>query len=584
MTTVTERQTREAGLDACIDRAAAALLERQRPDGSWEGFLSSSSVSTAAAVIALHIVGPVAHAGLIRAGADWICADQNPDGGWPDAPGGPSTLNATAIATAAVRVVRPEARAVVDGARAAIEGLGGRPAIEDMRRTTLSVTCLNYLAFAGLYDERRVPRIPVEIVLLPQRLRQKMSFIMPALLASGIMHARTRPTGAVRRWIGRRAEARALAYLREIQEFEGPDGGCEESVFVAAVMIFGLARAGVGDDVLEHNLRYILKTVRPDGSWPIDRDLELSGTCYVTRGLQEAGWGDDPRLRPTRAFIERSQRRVPLGATGCPPGGWGWSMPSSWPDTDDTSHALLTLARFGVDERDEHVRQGVSWLHAMRNGNGSWSCFVHNGRRLFDAPCAACTSHAAVALHAFPGRHGLDRAVRWLARAQRRDGGVSCVWFRDLTSGTARVLETLGELGLAKSQTARGCLRWLLGHQEPGGGWGDGRGAEPTAEETAWAVLGLIGSGHAGHPATAAGVRWLMARQRPDGTWPAGLVAYYYPELTYWCDAMANGYALQALGRYRAALSTRVGDLSELGLSHEATMGTKHARRRAGQR
>jgi squalene-hopene/tetraprenyl-beta-curcumene cyclase len=399
-----------------------------------------------------------------------------------------------------------------------------------------------------------VPRIPIEIALLPRRMHRRMSFIMPAVLATGIMHARLRPAGAIRRRIGRRAEARALAYLREIQEFEGPDGGCEESVLVAATIIFGLSRAGVGGDVVEHNLRYVLRTARPDGSWPIDRDLELSGTCYVTQGLQAAGWADDPRLRPTRRWIERSQRRVPLAATGCPPGGWGWSMPSSWPDTDDTSHALLTLARFGVEERDEHVRDGVSWLHAMRNGNGSWSCFVRDGRLMFDAPCAACTSHAAAALHAFQGRRtDLDRAVRWLARAQRRDGAVPCVWFRDLTSGTARVLETLGALGLAESETARGCLRWLLGHQEPDGGWGDGQGAEPTVEETAWAVLGLISAGHAGHPATAAGVRWLMAGQRPDGTWPASLVGYYYPELTYWCDAMANGYALQALGRFRGA-------------------------------
>src|SRR5262249_31091892 len=145
---------------------------------------------------------------------------------------------------------------------------------------------------------------------------------------------------------------------------------------------------------------------------------------------------------------------------------------------------------------------GVEWLHAMRNGNGSWSCFVRGGRLMFDAPCAACTSHAAVALHAFPGReHRLDRAVRWLARAQRPAGAVWCVWFRGLPAGTARALEPLGELGLSGSETARGCLRWLLDRQTPAGGWGDGRGAEPTVEETAWAVLGLVGAGQAGHPA-----------------------------------------------------------------------------------
>ena len=48
-------------------------------------------------------------------------------------------------------------------------------------------------------------------------------------------------------------------------------------------------------------------------------------------------------------------------------------------------------------------------------------------------------------------------------------------------------------------------------------------------------------------------MRWLIGRQRPDGTWPAAQVGYYFPHLTYRCDEMADGYALQALARYRNA-------------------------------
>jgi squalene-hopene/tetraprenyl-beta-curcumene cyclase len=540
-------------VDTAIASAARALWAEQRPDGSWEGYLPSSSVSTAAVVIALHVADPGGSAPLIDAGADWILADQNADGGWADVPGGPSTVNATAIALSGLAVVRPAAVTAIERGRAALEMLGGQAAVEDLNRATLNVIVRTYLAFAGLYDPARVPRIPIEIALLPHRLHQRVSFILPGVYAWAIMQVHTRRFGWPRRQVNRVAERRTIRYLRDMLEFEGPEGGSEESAFMVALIVFGLALAGVGTEITGQYLRYLRGSVRPDGSWPVDRDLELSGTCYVSQALQEAGFGGDPRLGPTVEWIKASQRQVPLSATGCPPGGWGWAMPSSWPDVDDTSLAVSTLARLGVRVQDRHLRAGVDWLHAMRNSNGSWGCFIRNGRTMFDAPCSALTAHAMLALNDVGSAHGLDRAVGWLARAQRPDGSLSSVWFRDSTAGTAHVLDALGQVGLGDHPVARGCLRWLLDHQRPDGGWGDGGRHPGSAEETAWVLLGLASTGHGGHPAAAAAARWLVRAQRPDGLWDGSQVGYYYNGLTYWCDAMANGYALQALARYRAA-------------------------------
>ena len=124
--------------------------------------------------------------------------------------------------------------------------------------------------------------------------------------------------------------------------------------------------------------------------------LPLPGTCYVSQGLQAAGLGADPRLRPTVAWIKASQRQEPLPATGCPPGGWGWAMPSSWPDVDDTSLALATLAGFGLGADDKHVRAGISWLHQMRISNGSCGCFVR-GPLDRTMPCSPTTSRSRAA-------------------------------------------------------------------------------------------------------------------------------------------------------------------------------------------
>ncbi|GAA1277291.1 prenyltransferase/squalene oxidase repeat-containing protein [Sphaerisporangium rubeum] len=532
--------------------AVKALWDAQRADGSWEGYLPSSAVSTAAVLIAFHVAGDLSDATLVERGAEWLLAEQNEDGGWADVPGGPSTFNGTGIAVSALRTVRPDRVDAITRATDWLERNGGRAALEDLRVTTLNVIVRVYLAFAGLYDPDRVKRIPIEISLIPHRLHQRVSFILPGVYAWAIMQVRTRTHGRVRTAVNRVAERRTLEYLRELAEFEGPDGGSEESAFMVALIVFGLGLAGVGDDLVTKYLRYMRNAVRPDGSWPIDRDLELSGTCYITQGMQEAGLGDDDRLLPTIDWIKASQRQTGLPATGCPPGGWGWGMPSSWPDVDDTSLALYTLAGAGVPPTDPHVAMGVDWLHAMRNTNGSWGCFIRNGRTMFDAPCSALTSHAILALNRLDSReHHLDRAVRWLAKAQNPDGSFSCVWFRDHTSGTARVLDALSHLGLSDHPVARACTHWLQTHQSPDGGWGDGAGLPPTAEETSWSVLALTAAGQAATPTVRNGIHWLLKNQREDGLWPGGQVGYYYNGLTYWCHSMVNGYALQALSRYR---------------------------------
>jgi squalene-hopene/tetraprenyl-beta-curcumene cyclase len=112
-------------------------------------------------------------------------------------------------------------------------------------------------------------------------------------------------------------------------------------------------------------------------------------------------------------------------------------------------------------------------------------------------------------------------------------------------------LDALGQLKLADHPVARNCANWLLDHQAPDGGWGDGHGAKSSTEETAWALLGLVSADLADHPAAAAGAKWLVTRQRADGAWDGSQVGYYYNGLTYWCDAMANGFAVQALARYQ---------------------------------
>jgi squalene-hopene/tetraprenyl-beta-curcumene cyclase len=632
------RSATTAALDAGVEAALDGLFALRRADGSWQGTLPSSAVSTGSALIALVAANPVGSADLIRGAESWLRATQAEDGGWGDAPGGPSTLNATAIAVAALQVM---ARRRDDGDRgcgaedaaaeavrrglARIDEWGGLAAVADRERCTLKAVCQHYLAEAGLYEHARIARMPVEVALLPRRLRQKLSFTVPGLMSWGLMHLNTRPGGPLRRAVGRLAAPRALAYLEDLAAYDarcpGVPGAVEESALMGSIVLFGIAKAGLaeagaGAAIAQQYGAYLRATVRPDGSWPVDRDIEFSCTMYIAHGLLDAAFGD--WLAATGEWARGCQRTAGFAPTGCPPGGWGWSMPSGWPDTDDTAGAVTTLARLGAGAaagdaagtEDPQLQRGLRWLLAMQNRNGSWGCFARDAGVTMDAPCAVMTAHAAIALHAAGGpatARPLAAAVRWFTRAQRPDGAYSSVWFRGLTCGTARVLDALGRLGRGATPTARKARDWLLANQHPDGGWGDGAGAPPSAEETAWAVLGLVACGEAAGSAAARGASagsaaargasagsaaargasagsaaargasagsaaargaaWLLSHQRPDGRWPAAFVGVYFLGLTYWCDHIADGFALQALARYQAAIS------SEAAVSPEAADG-----------
>ncbi len=549
-----------AAVEQAIRSSVNYLFRVQRPQGEWRDYTASSALATATCVLSLHYANREQYAALIEQGCQWLRQTQHTDGGWGDAVVDPSNLNATGFALPALKIADPErSQDAIARATTFIEARGGRAALSDPKQTTLFACCLSFMALAEMdgYSWKDVPRLPVEIIFLPRRIRLKISFGMPAIFSLGLMHSRKKRLPRLLRLLIRSAEPRALVWLSKTQ---GENGGYQESPLLNAVVYIGLNRANIKHDVADRSLTYLLQTRREDGSWTCQRYLEVSVTTYILEALEAAGYLDDPRLRPTIDWLCMEQFDTPFFATGCPAGAWSWGRPSGWADMDDTAGALIMLRRMGVPASDPHISLGYQCLEAMQNREGSWGMFLKRTRFKLEAhnsgidrPCPALTARIAIALYERDRcwSRPLEQALRYLCSVQRTDGAISNVWFHDYVYGTALALDAFATVGRAEDPTALRCKDWLLANQNEDGSWGGSRGMPGTVEETAWALSALLSEGVVVPPERLdRAAAWLVERQQPGGTWQPSVLGVYFPSLWYSDDHIANSFALRALARY----------------------------------
>lgn len=541
------------------DRAVDHLFARQRPDGAWTDRLSSSAMPTAIGALALARAGGSERA---ERALDWLRRNQRADGGWGMADADPpSDGSVTAFALAALTALDPERSGrCIEAGTAFVESVGGRSAILPDVRTWRELVSIIW-AMHGMRPHDEQPVQPLEVMLLPPRLRNRASIALPGVVGLGIWQSRVMKLSRPARLARRLAEPRGLSWLRRVQ---GPNGGMEECPLMAALVYLGLNLAGpqVGADIQRGCVDYLAQTQREDGSWAIDRDLEIAVTCYAVLALAESrDVSAEPRLRPTRQWLRAAQWRQPFDALKLPAGGWSWANPTGWPESEDTAVAMATLCALGVQPGDPAIQAGLRWLLARQNRDGSWSEWVRDSSMVHDGPCAGVTAHVLMTLRLLDVWNGprspIARAFRWFEAEQARhgDGGVPSLWFRDRTHGTAKVLETYAEYGRSDAPAALRARAWLLDTQRADGSWpGTVREGPPdggTVEETAWAVYSLLLAGESPwDPPITGAVQYLVDAHDDAGTWRQSAVGMYYDQMNYSDDLIAHTYATRALGRW----------------------------------
>jgi squalene-hopene/tetraprenyl-beta-curcumene cyclase len=601
-------------IDRAYQTALAALLAERHPDGYWIGELSTSALSTAVAVSALALVQKAtavygSFTPLIENGVSWLAVHQNADGGWGDTVKSFSNISTTMLCRAAFHLTATADRYAdvlrkTDAWLAERHGKTPAELAEAVRARygkdrTFSVPILMTCALAGLVDWKEVPSLPFELACFPHRLYRFLrfpvvSYALPALIAIGQAVYYHRPLWNPVAWIVRRlAISKSLRVLQAIQP---SNGGYLEATPLTSFVTLALASIGRAEHpVVGKAVSFIAKSVRPDGSWPIDTNLSTWVTTLSFNALAASGnLSGIKALKELREWLLRQQFKQRHRYTGADPGGWAWTdLPGGVPDADDTPGCLLALSclHTGKKEPPEFAAAGLRWLLDLQNSNGGMPTFCRGwGHLPFDRSGSDLTAHALRAFARWRGRkkntwvtelsfqppklrrvvieaaeldRAIDRGMKYLARTQRRDGSWLPLWFgcqhapedENPTYGTARVLAAYRDLDRMNDEPARRGVRWLLSAQNADGGWGGAADTPSTIEESALAVEVLLSAGPEAVTAVNNGLAWLVQRIESGGLTEPTPIGFYFAKLWYFEKLYPIIFSVAALGRARKAAS-----------------------------
>lgn len=244
-----------------------------------------------------------------------------------------------------------------------------------------------------------------------------------------------------------------------------------------------------------------------------------------------------------------------------PNGGWCFSEARhGWPVSDCTAEALVALLRrrglYGPER--EHVARAVRFILRCQNPDGGFGSYEPRkthwplewmnpaemfGRCMTERSYVECTASCVMALAEVRRRYpnlmrkpihqAVDKAKRFLTRAQNVDGTWDAAWGVRYVYGTMFGIRGLRAAGVAPGDDRiRRACQWLLARQRADGGWGERQPKKPLLDyvasstgstvQTAWALIALAEAEEPDRSALDRAAAWLESAQLESGRWPDG--------------------------------------------------------------
>ncbi|HEY4044835.1 MAG TPA: squalene--hopene cyclase [Rhodopila sp.] len=525
----------DEALLSAVNRAAAALVRRQRPDGHFVFELEADATIPAEYVLLEHFLARIDDALQARIGV-YLRSIQGAHGGWPLFHNGAFNISATVKAYFALKAIGDDPQAPhMRRAREAILAAGGAERTNVFTRAQL--------ALFGAVPWRAVPVMPLEIMHLPLWFPfhlSKISYwsrtvIVPLLVLMALRPKARNPRGIeigelfctppdqVKDWIrgpyrsawGRffkgvdvvlriaqpyfpkasRRSAIDKAVTFVTKRLNGEDGlGAIYPAMANSVMMFdalGYPANHPDAAIAWQSVRKLL-VVQADRAYCQPCLSPVWDTSLAGHALAEAGVSTDPACQWLRSLqITDVVGDWAVRRPGLRPGGWAFQYKNAhYPDVDDTAVVGMLLHRNGNPIYAPAIDRAREWIVGMQSSDGGWGAFEPENTHhylnhipfadhgaLLDPPTADVTARCV----SFLSQIGMAvddpvmrRALAYLRREQEADGSWFGRWGTNYIYGTWSVLCALNAAGVAPDDPAIvRAVEWLVSVQREDGGWGE---------------------------------------------------------------------------------------------------------------